>query len=43
MTRNSGFEELSMRQLENIQFETFEIAVSRRVMLQEKPAAENDR
>jgi hypothetical protein len=29
--------------LVDIQLETFEIAVSRRVMLCEKPAAENDR
>ena len=33
MTRNSVLEGLSERKLEDIQLETFEIAVSRRVML----------
>jgi hypothetical protein len=37
MTRNAVLEGLSVRNMVDIPLETFFIAVSRRVMLQEKP------
>ena len=41
MTRNSVLEGLSVRKLVDILLKTFEMSVSRRVLLREKPAAES--
>ena len=41
MTKNSALDRIRVRKLVEIQLETFEIAVSKIVMLREKPAADS--
>jgi hypothetical protein len=41
MTKNSALERVRVRKLVEIQLKTFEIAVSKIVMLREKPAADS--